>query len=262
MFKKVVSNLPFSPSLISQLGFYAGRLRKEQSARRLGLIITVFALIIQSFAVFNKTESVNATEFDQDFSRVASQPVKLSKSAINNSQNNSDATEASARAGDVISFTIYISNPDQFARQVDITDDLTDVLEYASLTDYGGGQFSEDDQSLSWNNITLDAGGQTARSFAVTIKNPVPRMAHGRNNPESYNCTMTNVAGNAVNVSVDCPTLKQVEHAISTLPQTGVGENITFAGILLFLTVFFYARSRQLSKEVRMIRKEFNAGTL
>ncbi|MCL2174365.1 hypothetical protein FWH58_03715, partial [Candidatus Saccharibacteria bacterium] len=60
MFKKLVSNLPFSPSLVAQLGFYARRLKKEQWMRRLGVIFTVFALIIQSFAVFSPPESANA----------------------------------------------------------------------------------------------------------------------------------------------------------------------------------------------------------
>lgn len=264
MFKKIASNLPFSPSLISQLGFYAGRLKKEQSVRRLGLIVTIFALIIQSLAVFNRPESVNATELDQNytFSQVSSQLIELSKSATNNSQDNNDATQVTARAGDVISFTIHISNPDRFARQVDITDSLADTLEYANLIDYGGGQFDENSQSLSWSNITLEPNEQTARSFAATVKNPVPHMAQGQSNSESYNCMMTNVAGNAVNISVDCPTLKQIEHVIGTLPQTGIGANVAFAGILLFLAVFLYARSRQLSKEVRLLRKEFNAGAL
>ncbi|HVI69035.1 MAG TPA: hypothetical protein VM581_01110, partial [Magnetospirillaceae bacterium] len=61
MFRKLVSNLPFSPALVGQLGFYAKRLRKEQITRKLGLFFTIFAIIIQSFAVFSPAEQVSAS---------------------------------------------------------------------------------------------------------------------------------------------------------------------------------------------------------
>lgn len=48
MFRKLVSNLPFSPALINQIGFYSKRLKKEQFTRKFGLVFTVLALIIQS----------------------------------------------------------------------------------------------------------------------------------------------------------------------------------------------------------------------
>lgn len=60
MFRKIVSNLAFSPALVGQLGFYAKRLRKEEATRRIGLIFTVLALIVQSFAVLSPPESANA----------------------------------------------------------------------------------------------------------------------------------------------------------------------------------------------------------
>src|SRR5688572_1284811 len=60
MFRKLVSNLPFSPAMVGQLGFYARRLRREQLTRRLGLLFTVFAIVVQSFAVFSPVEEVSA----------------------------------------------------------------------------------------------------------------------------------------------------------------------------------------------------------
>lgn len=64
MFRKIVSNLAFSPALVGQLGFYAKRLRKEEATRRIGLIFTVLALIVQSFAVFAPPESASAANGD------------------------------------------------------------------------------------------------------------------------------------------------------------------------------------------------------
>jgi uncharacterized repeat protein (TIGR01451 family) len=50
MFKKLLSNLPFNPSLIGQVSFYAKRMHRETSIRRLGLILVIFAFFIQFFA--------------------------------------------------------------------------------------------------------------------------------------------------------------------------------------------------------------------
>lgn len=68
MFRKIVSNLAFSPALVGQLGFYAKRLRKEEATRRIGLIFTALALVVQSFAVFSPPESANAAS-SSDFIR-------------------------------------------------------------------------------------------------------------------------------------------------------------------------------------------------
>ena len=66
MFRKIVANLPFSPALVGQLSFYAKRLRKEELTRRLGIIFTVLALVVQGLAVFSPPESANASS-SRDF---------------------------------------------------------------------------------------------------------------------------------------------------------------------------------------------------
>ncbi|HWT39732.1 MAG TPA: hypothetical protein VN081_00420 [Dongiaceae bacterium] len=60
MFRKIVSQLSFSPALVGQLGFYAKRLRKEQTTRRIGLIFVALALVVQCLAVFQPPEPANA----------------------------------------------------------------------------------------------------------------------------------------------------------------------------------------------------------
>ncbi len=51
MFKKLLSNLPFNPSLITQVSFYAKRLRRETIARRAGFILLALTMLVQFFAV-------------------------------------------------------------------------------------------------------------------------------------------------------------------------------------------------------------------
>lgn len=60
MFRKLVSNLPFSPSLINQLGFYSKRLKKEEFTRKLGLIFTALALVVQTLTIFAPAQATLA----------------------------------------------------------------------------------------------------------------------------------------------------------------------------------------------------------
>lgn len=51
MFKKLISNLPFNPSLIGEVSFYAKRLHREEKVRRAGFGLVIVAVLIQVFAV-------------------------------------------------------------------------------------------------------------------------------------------------------------------------------------------------------------------
>lgn len=53
MFKKLLSNLPFNPSLIGQVSFYAKRVRRESAIRRTGLVVFSLAIALQTFAVIS-----------------------------------------------------------------------------------------------------------------------------------------------------------------------------------------------------------------
>jgi hypothetical protein len=51
MFKKLLSNLPFNPSLIGQVSFYAKRIHRETTVRRVGFGLVVLAMTVQLFAM-------------------------------------------------------------------------------------------------------------------------------------------------------------------------------------------------------------------
>jgi uncharacterized repeat protein (TIGR01451 family) len=57
MFKKLLSNLAFNPSLIGQVSFYAKRLRREAAIRRAGVVLLALAMVLQMFAVFSPPQS-------------------------------------------------------------------------------------------------------------------------------------------------------------------------------------------------------------
>lgn len=51
MFKKIVSNLAFNPSMVAALGFYSERLKQERSIRRLGFVFIAMTMVLQMIVV-------------------------------------------------------------------------------------------------------------------------------------------------------------------------------------------------------------------
>lgn len=51
MFKKLLSNLPFNPSLINQVSFYTHRMKQEAAIRRMSVVFIVMAMLVQFSAV-------------------------------------------------------------------------------------------------------------------------------------------------------------------------------------------------------------------
>lgn len=56
MFKKLLSNLPFNPSLVKQLSFYTKRMKREASIRRLGTVFIILAMFVQFAAVISPAQ--------------------------------------------------------------------------------------------------------------------------------------------------------------------------------------------------------------
>ena len=73
---------------------------------------------------------------------------------------------------------------------------------------------------------------------------------------------MENVFGNDVVIPVVCAPPKVIERVVTELPKTGPTENMIFAGIVLAVVTYFYARAKQVNKEVRLIRRNLNAGSI
>jgi len=407
MFRKIISNISFSPALAHQLGFYAKRLRKEETTRRLGLIFVALALVVQALAVFQPPESANASN-QNDFvagglgkslnnflapydansnnlrdvmdytgitrqeiasakysswltgeklswgyqprfsaaqgehvvnvtgpsgnaiTTVYARPIKLfykstkariygwvghsqkmgwfaimqacgnlvtdivppvpqppapptppvappvappvtpptiekitqSKTALNTTQGSVDATTVTAQASDQINYTITAKNDGNADATVKLEEHLADTLEYATLIDNGGGAFNATTKMLVWPDVKLAPGAQAIRTFAIRVLDTIPATAQGLSDPSSYNCIMTNVFGNAVTINVNCSTPKVVEQVVTELPKTGASENILFAGIVLATATYFYARTRQVKQEVRLVRRSLNTGTI
>jgi len=187
--------------------------------------------------------------------------ILRTKSAQNISTDK-NAEDSAAKAGEKITYTLTVKNEGKAPQEFTIKDDLSDVVEYATVLNNGGGTYEKKTTTLSWPTITLEPGDEQSRMYTVQLPTTVPAAPQGTSDPSSYDCRMTNVFGNTVDVSVDCPAPKVVEQTVSELPTTGPTENMLFAGILFAVVAYFYARSRQLRTEVRLVRRGINTGTI
>lgn len=185
------------------------------------------------------------------------------KTAINVDAGNKIATTILAQPSQRISYTVTVINKGYTSTKTSIEEKLEDVLEYSTLLDSGGGILEKDTKTLTWPEVEIQPGKTETRTFTVKLLDSIPATNTGTSNQSSYDCRMTNTFGNEVEIDVACPVEKViVEQAVSELPHTGPGENMVFATILMTVVVYFYARSRQMGKEVRLIRKNIHAGTI
>lgn len=187
-------------------------------------------------------------------------PFVYSKTAANATQRKDTAT--TAQSSDRIVYKVSARNVSTTPTAVEISDNLTDILEYADIIDTGGGIFDARTSSLTWPEVSVEPSETVSQSFSVRIKPHIPATAQGTSNPTSYDCVISNTYGNTVRINVECPISKYVEHTAQLLPRS---PNITsfMAGIVLFfVTLYFYARARQLREEVRLIRKDINTGAI
>lgn len=185
----------------------------------------------------------------------------LETKTANNQTQNGNAIDTTAQTSDRIIYSINVENKGLAPATVTIQEKLDDVLEYATVINNGSGSLA--DGVLTWPAITLKPGEKQTRMFTVQVLEKIPAMGQGVSDRASYDCKMTNTFGNTVEIAVECPVEKLlVEQTTAELPHTGPTENMLFAGGLLAVVAYFYARSRQIKKEVRLIRRDFNAGTI
>lgn len=185
-----------------------------------------------------------------------------SKTAVNITQDNKDASTVVANGGDKIEYHLNMKNTGKVAAPATFAENLVNLTDYATVLDTGGGTYDKSKQTLTWPKVQVKPGQTVTRIFSVQVDNPVPSVAQGVSDPTSFDCKMLNTFGNSITIPVNCPVVKQVETVTTNLPHTGASENMLFAGGLLAVVSFFYVRSRQLKKEVRLIRRDINIGTI
>ena len=183
----------------------------------------------------------------------------MAKTARNETQNIDDANNTTARAGDVIIYTLSVRNSSQKSK-VDnfvIKENISDILEYATIVNLNDGSLDKQN-TLSWKAVDIKPGQEVSKKITFKIKDPIPQTPTAASNPNSYDMTMTNVFyGKVVNIKLPPTVIKTTEQAAKALPNTGPGEGLIISVLLTSFVGYFFARSRLMQKELELIADEF-----
>lgn len=183
----------------------------------------------------------------------------LNKSAKNSSQNIADANGTTAKADDVVEYTLSVTNSGKVTvPKFVIKENMNDVLEYANITDLHGGQLDKDNY-IFWPAVDIKPSQTIQKLITVRVKNPIPATPVSTSDPGSFNLIMTNVYGDSVNINLPGSIVKQVE-LTTTLPNTGPGENLAIGFALTVVIGYFFARSRLFVTELDIVRQDFSNG--
>jgi uncharacterized repeat protein (TIGR01451 family) len=181
------------------------------------------------------------------------------KRAKNITRNIPDANGTTANPGDVIEYTLAITNTLKATtvKGFVIKDQIGDILEYADLVDTGGGKLDAQ-KNLVYPAVDIKASQTVEKKFTVKVKDPVPSTPVSSSDPGSFDLTMTNVYGDTIKIKVPPKGVKIIE--ATKLPNTGPGENMAIAFVLTAVVGYFFFRSRLLTKELDLVREEYTAG--
>jgi uncharacterized repeat protein (TIGR01451 family) len=158
------------------------------------------------------------------------------KSAFNNTKN-VDATSVAANKDDYITYTLTTTNSgNTVANNFQVTDDLSGVLNYASIVNLNGGTMNGN--TISWPAVTIATGTSVNETFEVRVN---------YNLPSSYNSLqLVNTYGNIVTIQINNP---KVLGAAIVAPTTGPASEAAYSlGFASLVTLMFYfLRKRHVS---------------
>jgi uncharacterized repeat protein (TIGR01451 family) len=166
-----------------------------------------------------------------------------------------------AQAGETITYTLTTKNTGTGPEKgYVVTEQLADILEYADVTDLGGGTLTK--TTLAWPKVDIAAGKALTNSFKVKVKDPIPVTARSTDDINSFDLKLENVYGNPVVVNVSPPPAKQLEAGSTALPQTGAGTSIMITFAVVGAAVYLYMRNRQLAAEIKVLSSNYHPGAL
>lgn len=159
-----------------------------------------------------------------------------------------------AHSSDRIAYTLTVTNRNNVDSATTPAVSLEDVLEYARILDYGGGEYNYDTKMLNWPTVTLAAEESTERSFIIQLLPTIPSTAQGEYTNASYDCKVQATFGDTIDIPVSCPFVKHVEQLTNSFIGISKRMNFIFAIGLFSLSIYLYVRSRQLLTELYIIR--------
>src|SRR5690606_1619441 len=97
------------------------------------------------------------------------------------------------------------------------------------------------------------------KQITVKVKASIPSTPSPASNPGSFDCKMTNVYGDTVDIALPCAPERQIERVSGWLPNTGPRETLAVAFVVGTIAGYFLARSRLMAKELDIVRSDYAA---
>ena len=178
----------------------------------------------------------------------------LRKTVSNVTQHLGDANGTTANSGDTLTYTLYAKNTGKVTvPKFVIQEDISDVLDYATVVDLHGGSLDNKTNVVSYAAQDIKAGQTASQQITVKVKAPIPSTPASSSDPAHFDMTMTNVYGNTTNVKLPPTVIKTTEQAVTTLPNTGPGTGLFISFAVALVAGYFLARTRLLAKEAEIV---------
>ena len=187
--------------------------------------------------------------------------VIYNKSALNLTTNSLGVKGNTAKANDVIKYTLTAKNGGTSdIKSFIFQDNLSYVLDYSTLVQAKGVTLKNN--SVVFPATTLKAGETKSVSFEVKILNPIPYTPVSTSDPLLYNLTLTNTYGNTLVIKLPSSPAKAVESTIHSLPNTGPGGSMLLLGLVAIFAGYFFYRSRLLTIEANIAAKDASSRSM
>jgi uncharacterized repeat protein (TIGR01451 family) len=175
------------------------------------------------------------------------------------SLNGQDVNGKKVKSGDILVFKMTSTNITNSAYASYIGQDyFGDVLNYADIVDQNEltkqGITLDTKNNLNWVSDVISPNSQSVKTVTVRVKDSIPTTNKPNNMSNDYDCTITNVYGNQVSMTVSCPVVKSISTAAGTLPNTGPGTSVMIGGTIAVIGGYLLARSRLMAKELEVVR--------
>lgn len=210
----------------------------------------------------NDPKCVCLTQNQPEDSSINCLDLVVSKSAKNITQNLTDqqTTKKKANANDVIEYTLTTKNNGILDMNDYRTEDyIGDILDYSSIdTEFlatQNGKYDPNSKKVIWEGQTVPANGKLVNVFRVKLKPKLPLTNQPNTTAPDFDCKMQNGYGNEIVIPVNCGIAKKVEQ----LPNTGPGTTIGASFAITSIGGYFFARSKLLAKELKIIRKMYTS---
>ncbi len=181
-----------------------------------------------------------------------------------------DANDATARAGDKLTYTIGVSNTGATTMSNFVfQDNISDILEYADLVDAGGASVEQTDGQtiLKWPAVDIPPTPSegnlvfVSKEFTVQLKNPLPTTAHKPTDTTNYDCMVQDeFFGKLVKTPLYVNPAKRIECSLnlisSNLPLPRTGSDavpLVFIGFFAASSLYLFFRNRLLKREIELV---------